>query len=170
MEKETIEEAQKRIIAENKAKKAAKIYALERHPVKDAAYMALIEEIQAVKTEKEFIIRDEGILWHHEVGRQVVEFGRDIPIDRFAEDSHISPNVIKDCKVFYEKYPDLSKARFGKNVSWRHIRNKLLYGKKTSEYNYRRDKPASVVWVKCPFCKANFNARNAEKEIMKEGK
>lgn len=173
MERETLEEAKIRIVRENKEAKARKIYALERHPIKDDAYLALIDELEAIRVEGQFNTNQESIKWHHELGQAIVESGRDTPSERLAEDAHASPQVLQQSVRFYKKYPDLGKflSDKGKNISWYHIVHKLIPDPNKLRPEKRGPrKSESVVWVKCPFCKGAFNSLKAEREILKEEK
>lgn len=172
-QRETLEEAKVRIIAENKQAKIDKINKLKRYPEKTEEYLALIDELEAIRVEGQFNTNQESIKWHHEMGKAVVDSGRDTPSERFAEDSHISPQVLNQCIRFYKKYPDLDKflADKPKSISWFHIVHRLIPDPNKPRLDKRGPrKSEKVVWVKCPFCKSAFNSLKAEREILKDEK
>lgn len=167
-QRETLEEAKKRIIQENKDKKAEKIRRLKRTPPKDEKYYAFIEDGVATIVETEFNSREAVIIGKHEIGKYMVESGFDAPTESVADDLHKNPQELNRCIRFYKLFPNLddmwNKSPKGKATSWKYIVNVMLAEKGKPRPERRGPLPEKTEWIICPFCKAHFNRRKAQKE------
>lgn len=163
--KESLEDAKKRIVEENKVKEELRIEKLKKIPVKDETYVSFIEELKATIVEGEFSSRWELLQCYHEVGKMLIDFQsqRDVPITRIAEDLQApkSAQHLQRCVLFYKKFPELDKLPDGKAISWHKVVNKYLFKGGQKE----KEKALEVVdWIICPFCQAHFNPASARKD------
>jgi hypothetical protein len=114
-----------------------------------AWYQSLIEDCQAIITEKEYNARWELIECYHLLGKRILQ-----EYDKFEklrmDDSALidtvsisigrSPRTVYRAIRFARVYPDLQALPEGKNVSWYKICNKYLGGK-NEEKTYSKASP-----------------------------
>jgi len=115
-------------------------------------YIALVEDCQAIKIEKEFIIRDEKIQTQWELGKRIKEaITDDISVNErvfnaLANDLGVSDKDLKLALDFFNKfrgdsYEEITEnAPWDKGASWIKIRQEYLgveRKKRGSEKNYK---------------------------------
>lgn len=96
-------------------------------------YKSLLEDCQAIMVEHEFTARMEYVRAYHELGKRILEekshlesvYGKKV-VKSIAERIKKSEESVWKAQQFYEKFPDLEAAPFGKDISWWKITQKYL--------------------------------------------
>ena len=99
-------------------------------------YDQLVEECRGIITEGVFHSRWVLVEAYHDLGKTLRNYKCDSIsklVIQVAEDLEKSARTLWFAIQFYDKYPVLEEAPFGKNVTWRKIVNQYLTGKSDKE-------------------------------------
>lgn len=106
---------------------------------KEDWFKALVEDCKSIVVEHEFTARWTVVEGYHALGKRIAEekekgsiYGKKL-LESIAFEINKKESSIQKAMQFYEKYPDLEIAPFGKDVSWFQITQKYLPQSKKEE-------------------------------------
>lgn len=105
-------------------------------------YQALIEEVQAIITEKKFVCAWTLLEMYHEVGKRILEDSKKLQITKLVRDVSDDLNLCERnvwyAVQFVQKYPDINALPEGKAMTWSKVK-KLLPANASLEKKPKRD-------------------------------